>query len=547
MIKILRCFFILIILLPAIMLQGCWLPPRPHLQQPSVLPESPEVIDPPPVDDHPVVNPRPGRFTLRYDPEFTMNPLTALNRDNLMLTSLMYESLFVLDENLNEVLLLCSSWESEDNMVFTIEILPEIAMHDGSYLTADDVAYSLRQAMNHRRSRHRNKLRSIQTVHSDGELTVTITIENPNARFIRLLDIPIIKNGSIDSRVPPGTGPYYFQDPESMRLDRFNNYRYYSDLSLATVYLVECLDSDLTEFFDNGVISLLWDDPTGAFDIRINRMHDSHLYNTTALQYIGFNTNSNALRNNDVRRAIGCAVDRQYIVEHIMTVPRAGQTIAAPVAISPVFNLYDPSWERRGDPLNEMGVLIDRAGLHDSFETGFLALPDGTGGYRPFTLDFIVNIENTHKVAAAHHIAERLRTFGFNVIVRELQWNDFMTALQNGKFDMYYGETQLGADFDFSPLLLPGDDNLNFGNTANNAYRFLIQSFLAASTQEEVSFAGEQLNLAILQSAPFIPVLYKRYAIYSHMGAVNDARPGQSGVFHNFQNWSIDLYSLINQ
>jgi len=511
------------------------------------MPESPDVVDPPDEDDHPFVQPRPGRFTLRYDPEFTMNPLTALNRDNLMLTSLMYESLFILDENLVAVPLLCADWDSEDNVIFTIEILPEIVMHDGSFLTADDVAYSLRQAMNHRRSRHRSKLRSIENVQTDGELTVIITVNQPNARFVRLLDIPIIKNGSIDSRVPPGTGPYHFPYEEAMMLNRFNEYRHYSDLSLATVYLVECQDSDLTEFFDNGDLSLLWDDPTGAFDIRINRMHDSQLYNTTSLQYIGFNTNSNALRNNDVRRAIGCAVDRQFIVDNIMTVPRPGQTIAAPVAISPVFDLYNPVWEIRGDPLNEMGVLIDRAGLYDSFDSGFLALPDGGGGYRPFTLDFIVNIENTHKVAAAHHIAERLRTFGFNVSVRELQWNDFMTDLHSGNFDMYYGETQLGADFDFSPLLLPGEDNLNFGGTANNAYRPLIQSFLAAITPEEVTFAGEQLNLALLQFAPFIPILYKRNAIYSHMGAVNYAEPGQSGVFHNFQNWTIDLYSLINQ
>jgi ABC-type transport system substrate-binding protein len=540
--------FVLLILLPAIVLQGCWLPPRPHLQQPPAPPEAPEIIEPPEeVEDPPPDLPqRPGRFTLRYDPEFTMNPMLAINRDNIMLTSLMYESLFVLDENLIAVPLLCAAWESEDFTTFTFEILPDIAMHDGSYLTAEDVVYSIRQAMNHQRSRHRNKLRQIEsvTVTPDSELSVTITLDYPNARFIRLLDIPIIKSGSIDSRVPPGTGPYHFLIPESMRLDRFLDYRHFEDLPLTTIYLIESHDSDLTEFFDSGLISLLWDDPTGAFDIRINMLHESHLYNTTALQYLGFNANSTALRNPDVRRAIGCAIDRQYIVENIMTVPRPGQTIAAPVAISPVFDLYDPLWERRGDPLNEMGVLIERAGLEDYYNEAFLAMPDGAGGFRRFSLDFIVNIENTHKVAAAHTISENLRQFGFNVSVRELQWTDYINALESGDFDMFYGETQLGADFNFSPLLLAGDDNLNFGNTGNNAYRPLINSFLAASTPEEVSFAGEQLNLAILQGAPFIPILYKRYAIYTPMGAVTDVSPSQSGVFINFHNWSIDLMEL---
>ena len=532
------------VLLPLLLLQGCWLPP--HLTPPAnVPPAQPELFEPPePEEPEPEEQPTQGQFTLRYEPQFTMNPIRALNRDNIMLTSLLYESLFILSEDLVAIPLLCASWETEDNITFTFEILPDIAMHDGSILTADDVAYSIRQARNHQRSRHRSKLRSVSEIHSDGELTVTITLENPNVRFNRLLDIPIIQNGSIDSRMPPGTGPYFLPTEDAMRLIRFSSYRYFSDLPLTTIHLIEARDSDLTDFFDNGDLSLLWDDPTGAFDIRINRFHDTYFFNTTTIQYLGFNTNSFVLSNNDVRRAIGCAIERQFIVENIMNVPRLGQTVASPTAISPIFDMYDSDWEIRGDLLVEMGLLIERAGLLDSDHIGFLSAPDGYGGFRRFTLDFIVNIENSHKRDAAQRIAESLRQYGFNVNVRELQWSEFMSALQEGRFDMYYGETQLGADFDLSPLLLPGEGNLNFGNTGNYAFRQLIQDFLAAETQEEVSFAGEQLNLAILQHAPFIPILYKRHAIYSHVGAVVDASPSQSGVFHNFHEWSIDLFML---
>jgi peptide/nickel transport system substrate-binding protein len=488
--------------------------------------------------------PVPGQFTLRYDPEFTMNPIFALSRDNIMLTSLLYESLFILDDNLKAVSLLCADWFTEDNITFTYKILPDIEMHDGSVLTADDVAYSIRQARNHQRSRHRSKLRSVSEIHSDGELTITITLENPNVRFNRLLDIPIIQNGSIDSRLPPGTGPYHFPYEDAMRLTRFLGYRYFSELPLNIIHLIEARDSDLTDLFDSGELSMLWDDPTGAFDIRINRFHDTYFFNTTTLQYLGFNANSLVLRQADVRRAIGCAIEHQFIVENIMNVPRLGQTIASPVAISPIFDMYDTRWELRGDLLIEMGYLIERAGLMDADHVGFLSIPDPYGGYRRFTLDFIVNIENSHKRDAAQRIAESLRQFGFDVNVRELQWSNFIDELQNGRFDMYYGETQLGADFDLSPLLLPGEGNLNFGNTGVGDFRPLIQNFLAAETQEDVSFAGEQLNLAITQHAPFIPILYKRHAVYSHVGAVVGASPSQSGVFHNIHDWSIDLFML---
>jgi len=504
------------------------------------LPEPPAAEEPEP-ESPPIA----GRFTLRYETGFTMNPIRALNRDNIILTSLVYESLFVLTEDLVAKPLLCVEWETEDNVTFTFEIMPDIAMHDGTIMTAEDVAYSIRQARNHQRSRHRHKLRTIETVTSDDELmTVTITLNTPNARFIRLLDIPVIKYGSIDSDLPPGTGPYIFPFPEAMRLQRFGDYRFYDELQLTTIYLLECNDSDLTEFFDNGGLSLLWDDPTGAFDIRLNRLHEPRLYNTTALQYLGFNADTYALRNADVRRAIGCAIERQYIVDNIMSTPRTGQTIAAPVAISPIFDMYDHRWEHRGDLLTEMGALLDRAGFIDYDNDSFLEMPDGFGGYIKFTLDFIVNIENSHKLAAAHRIADSLRQFGFDVNIRELQWSAFTRALQDGTFDMYYGETLLGADFDFTPLLLPGENNLNFGNTGNSTYRPFVESFLAATTQEEVSYTGDQLNLSITQNAPFVPILYKRYAIYSHMGVITNAAPSQSGVFINFHEWSIDEFRL---
>jgi len=528
------------------LVQGCMLPFLP-VAAPQPVAEVAEPEDEP-EEDEPVVviPPQPGQFTLRYEPEhnnFTMNPITARNRDNIVLGSLLYESLFILDDYLRPVPILCENWETDDFITYTFDLYPDIAMHDGSSLTADDVTYSLRQAM--QRGRHSNKLRSVSSINSTDDLTVTIVLNSPNARFIRLLDIPIIKSGSIDYRIPPGTGPYIFPTSDAMQLTRFRSHRNYNDLPLSTIYLLECYDSDLTDFFDDGRLSLLWDDPTSAFDIRINRQHEPRLFNTTAIQYIGFNAHSPVLRHQDIRRAIGCSIERQYIVDNIMNVPRPGQAIPAHVAFSPIFDLYDPAWEdRQMDPLIEMAALVERIGLEDRFNESFLAMPDGYGNFTRFTLDFIVNIENSHKLIAANRIADNLRQYGFNVNVRGLQWTDFIKELEAGTFDMYYGEILLGADFDLSPLLLPGDENINYGRTGNTAYKPLIDAFLAASTQEEVSEAGAQLNLAILQAAPFIPILYKKYAVYTPPGVLTGAAPGQSGVFHNFQDWSIDLYML---
>ncbi|MDR2571557.1 MAG: ABC transporter substrate-binding protein, partial [Oscillospiraceae bacterium] len=152
--KILK--LLLILMMCTALLSGCWLPSLPVYTPPST--PAPIILEEPPeVEDlHPTPPPISGQFTLRYQPEFNMNPILALNRDNIVLTSFLYESLFILDEYLSAIPLLCENWHTEDSVTFTFEIMPDIAMHDGTTLTADDVAYSIRQARNHQRSRHRN-------------------------------------------------------------------------------------------------------------------------------------------------------------------------------------------------------------------------------------------------------------------------------------------------------------------------------------------------------------------------------------------------------
>jgi len=450
----------------------------------------------------------------------------------------MYESLFSLDSTLVAEPVLCKSWSTDDDITFTFEILPNVAMSDDSTLTADDVAYSIRQAA--QTGRFANRLNTITNIETDGDLTVTISISSENSRFIRLLDIPIIKSGHIGSDIPPGTGPYLFADGHIMRLIPSIRHRDYLKLPVSVIYLRECGDNELTALFDDGALSMLWDDPSGAFDFPLNRLRETRYYETTALQYIGFNTYSAVLGDADVRRAFACAIDRQYISNEIM-IPEL--TLPAPLAISPAFDLYDVEWEYRAvDPFVEMATLFVQAGLDDFDDDPFLELSDGIDGYIKFSINFIVNSENKYKVQAAHHIADTLRQNGININVRELPWELFIAALENGRFDMYYGEVLLGADFDLSPLLLPG--SLNFGRTASTHYRDFIGDFLAARTDEGVRQAAKLLCDEITQSAPFAPILYKRYAVYSPIGVVSGAEPSQSGVFRNFHEWSVDLTML---
>jgi len=534
-----KIIFISVIFL-ALLLQGC-----------GILPSAMPVYDiedyPQPIgvmyynNPKPLTEPRvltPGMFTLRFDPNSSFNPLTTLNRDNMLVTSLLFETLFELDRNLIPRPVLVENWTYLDGMNLELEIKQGIIMADGNPMTANDVAYSIRQAA--RIGRFANRFRSLSSVTVTDDYTVLIELTAPNRRFHHLLDIPIMRNGTSGQSQPVGTGPYRFLFQGATHLSPDPNSRFSGDLPLRLINLRECLDTQLTELFDTGELSLLWDDPHDFFEIRLNRLRETRYFETTNMVFLGFNSNHVALQNPDIRRAIGVAIDRTYITENIM---RPGLTIPSPLALSPAFHLYDEAWEHMYfPPLEIMGVLLlNRAGLVYS-DDPFLSLPDGLGGYRPFTIDFIVNIENPHKVRTAYNIANTLRRNGLNTIVRELPWDRFVSALNSGNFDMFLGEIQLGADFDLTPLLLPGP--LNFGGTASTIYEPFLSDFLASATDDELRWSAQRLITMVTENAPFAPILFKRHAVYSPIGAISGANPSQTNVFFNITDWNVNLYML---
>ena len=117
-----------------------------------------------------------------------------------------------------------------------------------------------------------------------------------------------------------------------------------------------------------------------------------------------------------------------------------------------------------------------------------------TGIVVEMNVRFIVNNDSTAKVLAARHIAEQLNSMGITTTLYELSWDDYMTALETGDYDMYYGELRLTPDWDLSYLFEPRDQKTresdeknetftgrNYASCADTQYGELYASYLAAA------------------------------------------------------------------
>ncbi len=497
----------------------------------QALPENPDVTpDISPSSDISSASSADQLFTARYDSDFTFNPITGTSPDNMALVPLMYEGLFVLNEELTAEPVLCASFDTSDGINYTFKLKPNIAMSDGSTLNATDVKYSLTSAM--QKGRFVGRFKIIDAITAADSLTLKITLKSANYKLPELLDVPIIKSGSINANYPPGSGPYYLDRTGAPRLLSMAAYRDAASMPVPVIYLKACSDTELSVAFSSQAIDLFWDDPADSSDISILSDHEIRYYNTTILQYVGFNVRNSLLSNANLRRALGLIIDRKDIVSNIYS----SHALAAPLILSPAYSQYDPAWENSdSDPLASLSQIFASLQMADDDSDGYLEI-----NKTPFTLTFIVNADNKYKVAAAQMITDSLKTVGINVDLKKLHWDAYMTALTSGSFDMYYGDISLSADYDLTELLSPGG-SLDYGHAASSGYQARIDDFLASADDAKEKTAAQSLCAYVSENAPIIPVLYRQYTVHTNKNVVSGMKPTPSSLFYGLTGWKITL------
>ena len=147
------------------------------------------------------------------------------------------------------------------------------------------------------------------------------------------------------------------------------------------------------------------------------------------------------------------------------------------------------------------------------------------------TLRLVVNNDNTTRVQVARQIAVQLEGAGFTVTVEELAWEDYVSALERGDFDLYLGQVQLTPDFDLTPLLT--------GALAYGGAQSQVQSLLSAWR----GTGGETERKAYLegfaQHSPLAPICFLRGSLLVRWGLVSGVAPTQANPYANVAEWTI--------
>ena len=85
-------------------------------------------------------------FTLGYDADYTMDPISTTSSANALVDRLVYELAVEVDREFNAVPNLITEWSPTNGYNWSFKLDTSVTFHDGSHLTAAHVAYSSNRA-----------------------------------------------------------------------------------------------------------------------------------------------------------------------------------------------------------------------------------------------------------------------------------------------------------------------------------------------------------------------------------------------------------------
>ena len=472
-------------------------------------------------------------FSLNSESGKSFNPYKTTSAWNQVVDMLVYEELIVLDRSFEPQPNLITSWTTEDGIYWYFSVDTSRTFHDGGKLTAYDCSYSLQQAM--LSSTYQKRLSNVAGISTLSDESFVVCLNEADYTFYRLMNLPCIEYGTGSESRPAGTGPYYFSESGTVLL-RFEDYPTAEDLPLRRIYLKEYTYAvDILQAFEDSYIDLAINNPTAMSNLGYSSSNITKYIDTSNMHYIGYNMNSTIFSQAMFRLIITYAIDRASIVSDCMS----GAAVAATLPIHPYNSLYPEELAKTlSYSAGNLDKAIENIGVMDVDGDGYLEMFSGVSAMKT-EINFIVCSDSSAKVSAARSITSNLEAAGFAVNLRELAYDDYLAALVEGDFDMYYAEVRLCGNWDLT-VLFDEDSGMNYGSVHDsyllgyiNQYKSQPEKFL----QENL----EQLYTYIAQQAPITVILFERTELLYHRGVISGLEPTQSNYFYHMENWTVTL------
>jgi peptide/nickel transport system substrate-binding protein len=442
------------------------------------------------------------------------DPAVGLDEASQKIHQLLFSSLVRIDESLRVVPDLAVRFDWPDPLTYVAELPTGVRFHDGSALTAADVAFTFNRFLDPAFvSGRKGAYRALKAVEVLDETHVAFRLHAASASFPINLVMGIVPEGTgaTAARAPVGSGPYRlgeFVPDDHTTLLPFRDY--YRGAPKNDGLLLRVVPDETMRGLElrKGSVDLVVNDLSP--DIIGGLRHESHLRVSTApgtdYAYLGFNLRDPLLQDRRVRLAVGYAIDQHAIVNHL----RRGLASPAIGIVPPMSWAHDAGAFHFERDVARAMALLDEAGYPD---------PDGAGPQPRLRLSLKTSTAEAYRLQAAV-IQQNLAEAGIALELRSYEFATLFSDVIRGNVQLYTLQWVGVTDPDMlrrvfhSAQIPPG--GFNRGYYKNPEVDRLIDAASGALGEDERRALYGEVQRLIASDAPYISLWYKTNVAVAH-------------------------------
>ena len=457
-----------------------------------------------------------------------LDPRVGTDAYSERIDQLLFDALLTRDDHFDVQPGLAERWETPDPRTYVFHLRSGVRFHDGRPLGARDVKWTFDSILNGTvKTAKASAYRYVASVETPDDATVIFHMKEPDAMLPWNVSegasgIVPYGSGPEFSRHPIGSGPFRFvslQLDKEVVLERNDAY-WGAKPKIARVrfaivpdYTTEALelrkgsaDIALNSLTPDTVLTLARDP-----GLQVERAPGS-IYN-----YLAFNLTDPILKDEQVRQAIACALDRRPLIQYLW------RDMARPAAspLPPESWAYDagvPAWHH--DPARAR-QLLDQAGY------------PVRNGVR-FHLLYKTSTQEVPRLQAAV-FQQQLREVGIAVDIRTLEFGTFYSDVLKGAFQMYslrwIGGNEAPDIFDVFYSANVPPRGANRGHYSNPKVDALIEAGRRETDEAKRKQIYAQIQEIVGEELPYVSILYLDNVMV-HSRRVRNLRLDPSGNYN---------------
>jgi peptide/nickel transport system substrate-binding protein len=432
---------------------------------------------------------------------------------------------------------LAQVWKSDGANKWTFVIRRGVKFHDGTSLTASDVAFSINRILTDPKSQFKSTLQSVKSASAPNAFTLEVVTERPdpllptNMGGVAVVSEKVVKSNPDWAQKPIGSGPYRFvswlaQDnltleanpthwagsPASKRVKLVNipqpQARLAALLSNQVQLAEKIAPQDVSRLNGTAGFSVAQTPSTRTIYLALDYRKENSP---------GVGNGANPFANVKVREAVARAIDKNLIVKTVM----GGFATPATQFVAPFVDGFDRSVRPPAYDLERAKKLLADAG----YPNGFSLRLDAT------------NDRYLNDALVAQAVGGMLQKIGIKTTVNAVSRTVLFPQLDKGEFSAYisgWGSSNLVSTL-VSQIMCKNPKE-GWGNVNRIAYcnpevdKLVLKAASSFNATERKRLTSAAVKTAILEDLVWIPLHYEN-AIHGYSDKFNYKARGDEYIY----------------